>query len=97
MTQSYELHFQEGFTGEAIEIRLDGKLVKTIKPKTRMQTGLAQIETIDAAPGQKVAVRAEESGESAELTLRKGQQFVNIARLAAGLVIESADVSPGYL
>lgn len=97
MTQAYELHFQEGFIGDGLTILLDGKRVKAVKPRTRMQTGLAQIETIDAAPGQTLAIHASKSGESAQLTLRKGQQFVNINRLATGLVIESADVSPGYL
>ncbi len=41
-----ELHFQEGFDGEDIEILVGGRVVARMRLRTRMQTGLAHIEKL---------------------------------------------------
>ncbi len=41
-----ELHFQEGFCGEDVEIIIGGRVVARLRVETRLQTGLAHIEKL---------------------------------------------------
>jgi len=52
-----ELHFQDAFSGETIQILLNGKLIAERAMKTRYQTGLAHIEKLDAKAGDEIEVR----------------------------------------
>ncbi|MGE0280611.1 MAG: hypothetical protein AB7P20_08365 [Rhizobiaceae bacterium] len=64
-----ELHFQEAFSGETIQILLNGKLVAERSMKTRYQTGLAHIEKLDAKPGDEIEVRVAGKGISSKVNI----------------------------
>ena len=45
-----KVDLQEGFSGETIELRLDGKEIYRGKPITRTQIGLAESQSFDLPP-----------------------------------------------
>ena len=57
-----ELHFKEGFEGDAVEVRVEGALVSTFDARTRMQSGLARVLPLEARPGQLVTIAMPRSG-----------------------------------
>jgi hypothetical protein len=62
MKRSCELHFQEGFTGQTVTLAVDGQARSAFEARTRTQTGLARIETLEAGPGQTITVGIPEYG-----------------------------------
>jgi hypothetical protein len=65
--RSIELHFQELFSGEHVEVLHNGRTVAAFAAKTRMQIGLAHIEHLDVVDGDTVAVVVE--GQRIEVPL----------------------------
>ena len=61
-----ELHFQDVFSGEEIEILLNDMVVAKRSMKTRFQTGLAHIEKLNVDLGDEIEVRVagQSSGDS---------------------------------
>lgn len=78
-----ELHLQEGFAGETVEITLDGASVARVEARTRMQTGLACVERLQAQAGQVLVLTCTRHGATARLTLDGASGFV-VANLAGG-------------
>jgi hypothetical protein len=64
-----ELHFQDGFNGEGIEVLVDGGVRAAFTAKTRYQINLAHVAEVDLKPGQKLAIRIENAGDLVELPL----------------------------
>jgi hypothetical protein len=48
------IEFQDGWEGDRVAVRLDGALSAELEPRTRMQTGFAAAEVIEAEPGAHV-------------------------------------------
>ena len=97
MAKRYELHFQEGFDHDRVEIHIGDKMVEQDSLTTRMQIGLAKIAEIEAGPGKVLKVKFPELGEEVSVKLQKSQSYVCINKKENRLAIEWADVSPGYL
>lgn len=51
-----ELHFQDDFTGQQIEVRHDGKVIEAFAARTRYQTGLAHIVKLRAPVGARIDI-----------------------------------------
>jgi hypothetical protein len=97
MPATYELHFQEGFTGETVEVLVDDKVVASFEARTRMQIGLAHIERLELSPGDVVTIRIAGGPVSASVTVTKGKNFVNINLKDQKLDLETTEGSPGYV
>jgi hypothetical protein len=54
--RSIELHFQEHFAGDPVEIRVNNRRVAAFLAKTRYQIGLAHIEKLKIDDGDEVTV-----------------------------------------
>lgn len=93
----YELHFQEVFSGENVEIIIDGVIVSSITLQTRFQTGLAHIEKLQLQPGQKVEIRIVELKINTILHLKEDFMYVIINLHNGVLLTRATDRLPGYL
>jgi hypothetical protein len=94
---AYEIHFGEGFDGDAVTLSVDGQPIKTMVLTTKMQLGLAHIERVDLKARQMVTVSLDSSGSNAELRLQKSKIILKVSKQENAVVIESTDVSPGYV
>jgi len=97
MIRTYEIHFQEGFDGDAVTIDC-GDTHRTIAAlNTRMQLGLAEIVQLDAKPGQVLKIALADSNEPAQIKLSAKHGYVKVNKADNRIALETSDVSPGYL
>jgi hypothetical protein len=97
MPVTHELHFQEGFSGQTVEVLVDGTEVARFEARTRMQIGLAHIERLDLSPGDVVTVRIGDGATSASITAESGKTYFNINLKDHKLIMDSTESSPGYM
>lgn len=97
MPETCELHFQEGFSGETVEVRLDTKQIAVFTIKTRMQIGLAHVEKITASEGDRVEILIKESGLSKTVSAIDNGNYIIINLKNGKLEVSVSRVSPGYL
>lgn len=96
-TMDCELHLQEGFAGETVDLEVDGVQVARIAARTRMQTGLAHIQKLALHPGQTVAVRLQGSNLFTQHRVAAGQPYIQVTLDNGALRIKATETSPGYL
>jgi hypothetical protein len=92
-----ELHFQDGFSGESIEVLVDGKVRAVFTAKTRYQINLAHIAKVDLKPGQKLAIRVENTGGTIEFPTSGTGKYYVISKNFEQIVVKRTDNMPGYL
>jgi hypothetical protein len=92
-----ELHFQDGFSGESIEVLVDGEVRAVFAAKTRYQINLAHIAKVDLKPGQKLAIRVENAGDTIELPSCGTGKYYVISKNLEQIVVQRTDNMPGYL
>lgn len=95
--QTLELHFQEGFFDEPVEVRVDGREAVSFDATTRLQTGLAAIHSIEARTGGTLTVLLPARGLSAEAHIARGIHYITVNLQDGSLVLRPTDASPGYL
>lgn len=92
--RAIEIHFQEHFAGEPVEVRINGRPVAGFAATTRYQVGLARIEKLEIGEGEDVTVVV--SGQAMRVPLA-GDVDVYVVRLADGILsIEPARGAIGY-
>lgn len=92
-----ELHFQDGFSGETIEVLVDGEVRARFQAKTRYQIGLAHIEKVSVEPGQRLEVRLAESGTAVSVPVDSDKTYCVVSRKLEQLFVNTTDRMPGYL
>ena len=92
-----ELHFQDGFNGESIDVLVDGGVRAAFTAKTRYQINLAHVAEVDLKPGQKLAIRVENAGDLVELPSDSTGKYFVISKNLEQIVVKRADNMPGYL
>jgi hypothetical protein len=92
-----ELHFQDGFSGESIEVLVDGEVRAVFTAKTRYQINLAHIAEVDLKPGQELAIRVENAGDTIKLPSNGTSKYYVISKNLEQIVVKRADNMPGYL
>jgi hypothetical protein len=97
MAKNYEFHFQEGFAGETVTVAVDGQTRVSFKARTRLQTGLARIESLQLDPGQTVAIAVPELALHQTYRVAEGDRWITINLVGGALVVRPAQASPGYL
>ena len=93
--RSIELHFQELFSGEHIEVLHNGRTVAAFAATTRMQIGLAHIEHLDVADGDTVTVVAEGKRTEVPLVADADKYLVTLVDGAIGITPASGVI--GYV
>lgn len=96
MADRWELHFQEGFTGEGVEVRVDGSVVESFEARTRMQTGKARVLRLDLEAGQAVSIALVGGGPAGSFPVRGESPYVRINLVDGDLVIEPGKDMPRY-
>jgi hypothetical protein len=97
MAEEYQLHFQEGFSGETVQVSVGGTELVRFVATTRQQIGLAYIERLQLSPGETVQISIMTKGISESFVLKKGEYHVCINLVQDKLEIISSKKSPGYL
>ena len=97
MAEHIELHFQEGFSGEAVEVRVAGKAAAHFVARTRVQTGLAHIEKLELADGTTVRITMPATGAEASFKVSKASPHIVVNVVNQKLNVEAKKESPGYL
>ena len=94
---SFEVHLQEGFTGQLVEICAGGRVLAQVLAATRFQTGLAGIETLDLTDGTVITVRVSEMNLESDISVGSAEPFITVALGDGRLVVNSQAVRPGYV
>lgn len=97
MSQQVELHFQEGFSGELVDVCVGDEVLTSFEAKTRYQISLAHIESLTLEPRRKVSIRIKELDLLKTFRLKAGVSFVTINLVDGALVIKQEESSPGYV
>lgn len=101
MPATCELHFQEGFLGQQVEVLLDDQRVAQITPRTRPQIGLATITKVPARNGQRITVMmiSEQSDgtDSVFAVFDPQKPYLALNLVDGSLTIHATDRLPGYL
>ena len=92
-----EFHFQEIFRGERIDIMTGDEILAQVTAKTRFQTGLAHIETLELCDGEEVRLEIRELDLKASLEVDVTRPYVTVNLIDGQLRVETTTVSPGYL
>lgn len=97
MSAAREFHFQEGFAGEAVSIAVDGVERARFDARTRLQTGLARIETLDLEPGRSVVIAIPALSLRQEIVVAPEDRWVTVNLVDRKLVVRRAKGGPGYV
>ena len=92
----YEFHFQEGFTGQTVTLAVDGRTRESFPARTRLQTGLARIESLPLEPGQTVTIAVPDLKLHETYLVAKGDRWIAINLVGPALVVRPTQRSPGY-
>lgn len=94
---TFEIHFQEGFSGEPVELMAGDAIVSQFTVQTRFQTGLARIEILDLCDGEEVMIRIGEEESGSTFRVDATRIFVTVTLQDGVLQIKHTDIRPGYL
>jgi hypothetical protein len=93
---TFEMHFQDWFTGEAVEVAVNGVVVTRFQARTRAQISLAHIEKLALSPADEVTIRV--AGQPPKrVPLDPEKPFILVNLLEGELSVEAAQTSPGYV
>lgn len=95
--RTIEFHFQEGFSGECIEIAVDGKNTTSFEARTRLQIGLAHILPLVLNDGQRVSIAIPPLSLREQITIEPTDRWFTINLVDHRLAISRARSSPGYV
>ncbi len=91
-----EIHFREGFTGELVEVTVQGEARMRRELRTRLQIGVAHIEELRVQPGQEAVVALPASGVRAAIEFGDTDRWITVDLEDGALVVRRAESSPGY-
>ena len=96
MGMNREFHFQEGFAGHTVTLAVDGQTRATFQARTRLQNGLAQIESLELDPGQTVAIAVPDLKLDETYVVAAGDRWITVNLVGPALVVGPAQRNPGY-
>ena len=92
-----EIHFQELFQGEPVDIVVGGEVRARVEPRTDFATALAHIEPIEVREGEEVTLRIADGDVEASVRVDASTPFV-VATLSQGrLTLRRTETRPGYV
>ncbi|WP_156254482.1 hypothetical protein [Sandarakinorhabdus oryzae] len=91
------IDFQEGFTGDDLEIRAGHHVVARLNPRTRLQTGWAGRSEIAADPGDTLVIALPDTGLETRFAVPADARYILVNRDEHGLRITNTEDEPGYL
>lgn len=97
MGQSIEFHFQEGFAGETVTVRSDGATLVNETMRTRLQTGLAHIATVELAAGKTAIVAVPDKNLESKHAIVDTDRWIAVNLVDRSLKVRSVPDRPGYV
>lgn len=97
MPGDFELHFQEGFSGESVVVEVDGLPVSRFTANSRFQTGLAHIERVQITDGSEIKIAIPAAGAKATIKASRLTPYIVINLKDKRLLLEANAESPGYM
>ena len=99
MSERILIHFQEGFTGEDLELWRGEERVGHWPLQTRLQIGLARIEPLDVEPGDSLRISLPDRGLQARFAAptSAGAHVFLVNFDGQELRVTAAEDEPGYL
>ncbi len=92
-----EFHFTDGFFDDVLQL-IAGDLNLTTDPMTtRMQTGLAHVETLHLTEGKEVTLISENRHLKTTITVDAAKPYVIVALVDGAFEIAATAQMPGYL
>lgn len=76
---------------------MDGDVRAAFVARTRLQTGLAAIQTVSVHPGQTLTVRIGQSAQHCRQVVTADLRWVTVNFVDEQLVLATVDRMPGYL
>jgi hypothetical protein len=95
--QTYEFHFQEGFTGQTFQIIASGLILATVTATTRLQVGLAAIEAIQLQDGEEVLIRQKDTKAETLIRVHQDKPIVTLRWVNGQLEVRATGQPQGYL
>lgn len=92
-----ELHFQDGFSGETVEVLVNGEVKASFTAKTRYQINLAHVQPVALAAGDRLTIRVKEPPASVNLGIESVHKYYVISWRAEKMLIEPTDELPKYM
>lgn len=96
-TAPIEIHFQEIFSGEHIEVSAGGTVLADVTAKTRFQTGLAHIERLRLHDGEEVTLRIPALGLETKAVIEVARPYLAVTLSNGRLSAHSVATCPGYV
>lgn len=99
LTGKLFIDFQEGFSGEQLEIRSGRHVLARLNPRTRLQTGWAWRAEIEADPGDELVIALPAAGMEARFVAPAADAgpYILVNRDERALRITNTEDEPGYL
>lgn len=99
MGKKLTIHFQEGFSGQTVELWRGKKRLGAWPMTTRLQTGVAHIETIEVEPGERLRLKMPDDGVEASFAApgQDGAHVILVNHDGQELRVKTAEDEPGYL
>jgi hypothetical protein len=97
LTGTLRIDFQEGFSGEQLEIRAGQHVLARLQPRTRLQTGWADRVEIAADPGDALVIALPDSGLETRFAAPAAGTYILVNRDEHALRINHTEDEPGYL
>ena len=99
MAEKVTIHFQEGFAGETVELWRGRTKIGSWPMRTRLQTGMAHIESIEAEPGERLRLTLPETGAEARFAAPgpDGGHVFLVNHDGQELRVKQTENEPGYL
>lgn len=91
-----ELHFRDGFTGEVVEVTVDGERRMRRELRTRLQISLAHIEEIEVYPGQTVVVAVPARGLDRAIEAEATDRWFTVDLEGDALEFARSATQPGH-
>ena len=96
-TAPIEIHFQEIFSGERIEVLAGGAIVADVTARTRFQTGLAHIERLRLHDGEEVTLRIPALGLETKAMIEAARPYLAVTLNNGQLSAHNVAACPGYV
>ncbi len=99
MSEHIFIHFQEGFAGDVVELWNGPERLGHWSLTTRLQTGMAKIETLDAESGDELRFIMPDAGLNAKIIVppADGDHVFLVNHDGQKLRVTATEDEPGYL
>jgi hypothetical protein len=91
-----EVHLREGFAGEELRLWCDDRLVATLHPRTRVQTGLAEVLRVSVRTGSALRVAVEGRPREGRLVIGEAPHGIAVDLTPEGPELAPMTAPPRY-